>query len=185
MHPSAPRHSLHRQRGVAAVEYGLGMMLFFVFMLGVLEVARATFIWNTMVEVNARAARGAAMVNFNDADAKDAVRKQAMFADTLPAAPDIGYANLRIDYLQADGKTAVSPMPSCPALNLANCLAGPTSTSCIRFVRVRLCQADTDCASVTYHPMTGLTGLSMFNFSMPFFTAIVPAESLGMPGACT
>jgi hypothetical protein len=179
------QHHRHAQRGVAAVEYALGIVVFFVFMFGTFEVARAMFVWNTMFEVTTRAARSAAMVNFNDTATLDARRKDAMFTDTLVLDSDIGYQDLKIDYLQSDGITPVSPMPPCPSMNVVNCIENPTGASCIRFVRVRLCKSGTNCTAMPYSPLTNLPMLDAFKINMPFFTAIAPVESLGMPGACS
>jgi hypothetical protein len=173
------------QRGVAAVEYAVGMMIFFSFLLGTMELARAMFVWNTTFEVTTRAARAAAMANFNDADALNALRKAAMFGRSkLILDNDISYSDLKIDYLQGDGQSVVSPLPPCPALNAANCLDNPAGSSCIQFVRVRLCRG-ASCSSVPYTPMTQLPLLASFNINMPYFTAIAPVESLGMPATCT
>ena len=59
--------------------------------------------------------------------------------------------------------------------------------TCIRFVRVRLCLPGSAaaCDPVPYAPMVGLDALSAFHFDLPRFTTIVPAQTLGMPAACT
>jgi hypothetical protein len=177
-HPAA-------QRGVAAVEYAAGILVFFTFLLGTMELARAMFVWNTSFEVTTRTARAAAMVSFNDTGALDALRKIAMFGRShLILNNDVSYTDLKIDYLQSDGQSAVSPMPPCPAMNVANCLDNPSGASCIQFVRVRLCRGGS-CNAVPYTPLVQLPLLTSFNINMPYFTAIAPVESLGMPGTCT
>jgi hypothetical protein len=104
--------------------------------------------------------------------------------DTLALNSDIHSSDLKIDYLQSDGQSPVSPMPPCPAMNVANCVDNPAGPSCIQFVRVRLCRGSS-CSAIGYTPLTQLIGLTAFNINMPHFTAIAPVESLGMPGACT
>jgi len=137
--------------------------------------------------VTTRAARSAAMTNFNHSTAK--LRQDAMFlageSDTMILAGDIGYQHLKIDYLQKDGATVVSPMPLCPAHNMVECMSNPDSASCIRFVRVRLCRPGTNCDHVPYSPMLPLPGLDRLNINMPWFSSVAPVETLGMPGACT
>lgn len=175
--------------GHTAVEFGIFAIALFTFIFGTIEMGRALFVWNTMAEVTARAARAAAMANFNDAAASSQLRRDALGIaapdDKLFLANEITHENLVIDYLRRDGATVVDPMPPCPAMNVVNCLANPDGPQCIHFVRVRLCKKDTNCDHVPYTPLMPLPGIDRLNVSMPWFSAVVPAETLGMPGACT
>jgi hypothetical protein len=57
-------------------------------------------------------------------------------------------------------------------------MADPNSDSCIRFVRVRVCDPSnpTTCDAVQSRPIVGLLN---FAINLPKATTIVPAESLG------
>lgn len=181
-----PLPSLRPQRplqtGAAAVEFALVSLLLFTFVFGSMEVARALFLWSTLSEVVARAARMAAVASPAD---EAAVRHKAMFltaANKLPLGGDIDESYLRIDYLTCDRATRASPVPS-PMDNLLNCTAGPTAANCVRFVRVRLCLPGTDCAQVPYKPIVGLDTLRAFNIALPTFTTVVAADTLGLTPA--
>jgi hypothetical protein len=177
-----------RQGGTAAVEFALVALVFFTFVFGVLEVARAAYLWSTLTQVMNRAARGAAMVNPSDPAAMAQVRQNAMFgnaAGKLALGGDIDVSYLRIDYLARDGGTPVTVLPPCPVQNVANCINDPSGNSCIRFVRVSLCMPGTNCNPVPYTTLVGLDAMAAFRFNMPTFTTVVAAQTLGMPGACT
>lgn len=174
------------QRGSAAVQFALVSMIFFGFVFGTMELARALYLWNTLTQVVSRAARGAALANPADAAALDLVRQQAMFLDgpgNLLLGGDIDDSYLRVEYLAADLATPVTPAP-CPLQNLINCTEDPGGATCIRFVRVRLCMPGT-CAPVPYQPMGGFDALAGFHINIPPFTTVVPAQTLGLPSSCT
>lgn len=179
-----------RQRGATMVEFALLLLLFLTFMLSLLEYSRMMFLWNAVQEVSRRAARGAAVTDFSDNDAMQALRQDALLGNGgLPLASEIGAANLRIDYLwmNADGDLALLPaLPACPLANRSNCLRQPYGDSCIRFVRVRLCGAgagdgdDEGCAPLDFQP---LLPWGLVPTKLPKATSMTPAESLGyVPG---
>jgi Flp pilus assembly pilin Flp len=147
----------HRQRGVAAVEFALLAGLFFMVLFGTIEIARYTFLLNTLQEVTRHAARDAAVTDFSNTAELAKVQQRALFRTTageLVLSGNIDDTSVQIDYLSFDG-TPVSP-PACPALNASNCIDDPHGPSCIRFVRVRLCETGTSCQGVPYVPMLGL-----------------------------
>lgn len=174
-----------RQRGATMVEFALLLLLFLTFMLSLLEYSRMMFLWNAVQEVSRRAARGAAVTDFSDAAAMQALRQGALLGNGgLPLAPEIGVANLRIDYLwmNVDGDLAPLPaLPACPLANRSNCLRQPYGDSCIRFVRVRLCAADGGtCEPPNFTP---LLPWGLAPTRLPKATSLAPAESLGyVPG---
>lgn len=177
-----------RQGGTAAVEFALVAVVFFSFVFGVMEVARAAYLWSSLTQVMNRAARAAAMANPSDPVAMALVRQHAMFgnpAGKLALAGEIDASYLRIDYLARDGATEVTVLPPCPLQNFANCINDPSSNSCIHFVRVSLCMPGTNCTRVPYTPLVGLDMLATFRINMPTFTTVVSAQTLGMPSACT
>jgi hypothetical protein len=95
--------------------------------------------------ITRRAARGAAVTDFSNAAALQAVRTHAVLRaapGVLPLGGGISDAYVRIDYLSQAGGAAlaavpVTVMPACPQRNRINCLNDPNGASCIRFVRAR------------------------------------------------
>ena len=57
-----------RQRGVAAVEFALVAGLFFMLLIGIMEMGRLLFYWNTVTEVTRLGARLAVVCDLNDSD---------------------------------------------------------------------------------------------------------------------
>ncbi len=185
-----------RQRGVVTAEFAMVSLIFFTFMFAVMEMARAIYLLNTLQEVSRRAAMMAAVTDFSDPVAMAAVRQQAVFRNspgTLLLGDPITDAYVHIDYLSlastGSGGLALTPistsgLPACVARQRINCVADPNSSSCIRFVRVRLCtpgSADGACTPVQYQTLVPLIS---FPATLPVSTTIVRAESLGMrPGS--
>ena len=124
--------TLRRQRGIAPVEAALGMLPFLVMVLGLLELARMMFVWNTLAESTRRVARAASVNDVTDANA-NAIRAAALFDSTgkLPIGGGIDRGKLKVDYLTA-GLVAAT-LPPCARLNLINCNTDPNGASCIRF----------------------------------------------------
>ena len=170
-------------------------LVLFTLLFGVLEVARAMYLWNTLQEVTRRAASAAAATDFSNVSAMDLVRQQAVFrssAGPLLLGNPITDAHIRIEYLSltrdsngALAPTLISPalLPACPARNMLNCATSPYGASCIRIVRARVCATDGGagaCNAVPYAPLTMLPGLTM---SLPTATTVVKAGTLGyQPG---
>lgn len=180
------------QRGVAAVEFALGAMLFFTFVFGVIELARALYVWSTMIEVTRRSARFAALTDFSDPAALAAARSRAMFGDLpggMPLRGNLSENNLSIDYLNGNLER-VDPMPACPEQNIVNCNTDPEAGSCIRFVRVRLCaqSGGAACTQVNYVPVIGANFFPGAPLYYPTFATVMPAGTLGhqpgVPGNC-
>lgn len=181
-----------KEAGVAAVEFALLASLFFLLVFGVLEVARAIYLFNTLQEVTRRAASMAANSKFDSATL-DTIRQQALFADAngnLVLGDPVTPAYLKIDYLSLSRDSTgaltaqpASPMPSCSATNMLNCLTNPYGASCIRLVRVRVCdpKGTDDCTAVPYQMLFPLVDLSLLK--LPRSETIVPAQSLGYTGS--
>ncbi|SHM36618.1 TadE-like protein [Duganella sacchari] len=182
----------HHQRGATTAEFALSAVIFFTVLFFVIELARVVYVWNTLQEVTRRAAYAAAVSDFSNPAVMDSVRQAAILRDSsglLPLGDPVTDAHIRIDYLaltrNANGSLAMTPiptasLPACPARVHINCIANPNGSSCIRFVRARLCAPGTDCDEVRYRPFFPLTGLS---HALPTATTISKAESLGyQPG---
>lgn len=177
------------QTGSVVIEFALIAVVFFIFVFGIIELARIVYMYNTLAEATRNAAKAASNVSFNDTAALDRVRQQAIFRSTpggLIAGSPITDANIRIDYMslekQGTGTLLMSPiatasLPACPSRNRYNCLANPYGSSCIRLVRVRVCrEGNANCDPVPYEPLFPLISLGV---SLPNSTTIVSAESLG------
>lgn len=189
--PIRPRPGRGKQQGVAAVEFSLVALVFFLLFFGIVEVARAMYVINTLQEVTRRAAALATNTDFSNAAAMQRVRERAIFRDSpgfLTLAEPVTDGHIVIDYMwiQRTGTSmTMKPIPSgslpaSPAANFANCLGDPYSDRCIRLVRVRVCQAAgaDDCEPVAYRT---LVSLLPFSFGLPASMTIVTAETLGMP----
>ena len=63
------RDSWHSQRGAAIVEFAIVVMLFFALLVGIVEMGRVLFTWNSAVEATRRGARMAVVTNPGNAAA--------------------------------------------------------------------------------------------------------------------
>lgn len=180
-----------REQGVAAVEFAVVAIIFFLFVFGIMEIARAMYICNTLQEVTRRAAALAATTDFTSSSAMQEVRQQAIFRDSpgfLAFAQPITDDYIKIDYMsiQKSGLTLTmtqipsGSLPSSPAANYATCVKDPYASNCIRLVRVRVCKPDggQTCTRVPYQTLVSMIPLS---FGLPESTTIVNAETLGLP----
>lgn len=184
-----PRRLGKNQRGGAAVEFALLVLIFLPLIFGILELARLVYMFNILQEVTRRAATMAANSSF-DADTLDTVRSRALFADrngNLLFGTPVTPAHVRIDYLfiSRDGSTGtvtpepVTILPASPTQNYTNCVANPYSPGCIRLVRVRICQpgGGGECTPVPYQMQFPFIDLS--RLTLPRSETIVPANTLG------
>ncbi|MGV7211177.1 TadE/TadG family type IV pilus assembly protein [Oxalobacteraceae bacterium A2-2] len=175
------------------MELALALPVFLLFMFAMLELFRATYVWNSTQEVTRRAARAASVMDFSDGAALDALRQAAVpgsSSGVLPLGGAITAAEIRIDYLWL-GSSAVQPqematLPDSPGRNAVNCGADPHAANCIRFVRARLCArgAAPACERIAYRPLLALaSGLFVRDGAafmyLPLATTVVRAESLG------
>lgn len=80
-----------RQHGVAAVEFALVAAAFFTILIGVLEMGRLLFYWNTAVEATRLGARLAVVCDMNDESIRSRMRQ------LFPLIAD-NEANIRISY---------------------------------------------------------------------------------------
>lgn len=180
------RRPLKTQAGTAAVEFALVAIIFFMFVFGVIELARLLFVYNTLHEVTRRAAAAAVNAYPRDADATAKVRQYAIFRNSpgdLMIANPITDKHIRLEYLRFD--LTVIPEASWPDTAGANrqiCMMNPRAPTCIRFVQVRVCDpAETgQCNRVTSQMLLPVINLrALFHLA----TTIVPVESLGyVPG---
>ena len=181
------QRSARTQRGMAAVEFGMLAMFFFTMVFGIIEMARAMYICNTLQEVTRLAAAGAANADFTNASAMQKVRQAAIFRDSpgnLVFADPISDQYVRIDYmyipLNATAPVAVTgSLPASPEANRINCLRDANAATCLRLVRARICVPG-DAATCTPVPYTTLVSMIDFAFPLPTSTTIAKIETLGM-----
>lgn len=190
-----PARMRPREAGVAAIEVALLASLFFTLVFGVMELARAVYVFNTMFEATRYAAGVAATTSHRDSDTLDRIRQRAMFraspGNLIFGAP-VNDGNVTFDYLAltraADGSMSLDEIPSgsLPASARQNreiCMTDPNAANCIRFVRARICAQGgvTDCDQAVFRPILPMLS---FWFRVPRATTVRPVESFGaMPGA--
>jgi len=182
------RQTPTRQRGVAAVEFAVVAVIFFMLFFGIVDIIRALYICNILQEVTRRATALAVNTDFTDAAAMARVRTQAVFRTTpgmLAFADPISDAHVKIDYLQIPATANPVPigtgLPASPQQNRINCTSNPNAANCIQLVRVRIClpgSASDVCDPVPYRTLASFVP---FSFSLPTATTIARAETLGMP----
>ena len=182
------RQTPTRQRGVAAVEFAVVAVVFFMLFFGIVDIIRALYICNILQEVTRRATALAVNSDFSDATAMLNVRTHAVFRTTRGAllfADPITDDYVKIDYLHIPATSNPVPigtgMPASPRQNRINCTSNPNAANCIQLVRVRICLpggASDVCDPVPYQP---LASFIPFSFGLPSATTIARAETLGMP----
>ena len=182
------RRSRACQRGVFAIEFSFVFIVFLMAVFAVFEISRALYVFNTLQEVTRRAARSAATTDFSNVAAMDQLRREAVFrtsSGTLAFAAPISDKHIVVDYMALENETGpamtrtvipAGSLPACPTRNRVICTADAGSPSCIRFVRVRICQPGTNCSPV---PFSTITSLLKLPINHPTSTTIVKAESLG------
>lgn len=82
---------LHKQKGVAAVEFAIVASLLFTLVIGIMEFGRVLYMINTGTEATRLGARLAVVCDMNDGTI---IEKMRMMANFLPADAD----NIKIDY---------------------------------------------------------------------------------------
>ncbi|WP_082493538.1 TadE/TadG family type IV pilus assembly protein [Massilia sp. Leaf139] len=182
------------QRGVAAVEFALLILVFLSFVLCIIELARIMYLYNTFQEVTRSAARGASSANFQDQTALDRIRYLSIFRQMpgeLPLGMPVTHEHVRIDYLalvrDADGTLTPTridrgALPASPAANRQTCHTNPNAPTCVRLVRAQICNpgVPVECERVQYQMLFPLLRLTI---PLPRATTTATAESLGyVPG---
>ena len=178
MAAGSPARRRRDQHGVAMVEVAVLMGLFFALRLGVFELSRIMFLWNTLANVTRRAAASVA-VSAPAADHSAALTTVA-FGGVPLSVPQINGQYFLVEYL--DRELQPVPVPSTAVDNLRNCAQDPEGdTQCVRFVRVRLCApgGGANCEQVPYTPLFPLGGLANMELRFPTFETVIPVGSLG------
>ncbi|HYE40065.1 MAG TPA: TadE family protein [Ramlibacter sp.] len=174
------RHSeSRRENGAIAVEVALTIVLFLMFALGTIEVARIMFLWNTLSGVTQRAA---SVVATSAPAADHAGTLDPVAFNGVPLSdPRIDGTFLKVDYLNLNRVAIATPVSA--AANIRNCMANPLDeVSCARYVRVQLCQPGGDaCDPVPFRPLFPLAGMIGLDSGIvfPTFEAVAAAGALG------
>ncbi|MGH8523935.1 MAG: TadE/TadG family type IV pilus assembly protein [Gammaproteobacteria bacterium] len=145
---------IKRQNGIYTVEFAIIGVVFFLVLFGVIEIARALFVWNTIDEVTRRGARVAAVCPPNHS----AIREIAVFngpggGSASAVLNGLSTSNVAVEYLDSGGN------PGAAGANIA-------------YVRV----------SITGYQHTLIIPFlpaSVTNLTVPAFSTTLPAESLG------
>ncbi|HEU4852124.1 MAG TPA: TadE family protein [Telluria sp.] len=185
--PGVSSRSKRRQRGAVAVEAGILATVFFLLVFGIIEIARLMFLWNTMSAATRRAATAVAAAPL--AGDHTALLAAAAFNGVALTDPVIDGSYLRVAYLN-QARVPITPPTSCAARNFATCMQNPADATCVRFVRVQLCDPNGEadaCTPVEFKPLFGLPGLATAGgLQYPTFQTDVPAGALGYrPGDCS
>ena len=140
-----------RQQGLATVEFAIVAAAFFTVLFGVIEVARALFVWNTVAEATRRGARVAAVCPLDHS----AIREVAVFNEAgggtqSPVLNGLTTDNVVVEYLDEDGNVTAD-FPN------------------IRYVRVAISDYQHQMV-IPFAPVT---------INVPPFATTVPVESLG------
>lgn len=193
IHGQRPLREKHRpatrQTGVAAVEFSAVALIFFLLIFGIIELARAMYICNTLQEVTRRAAALAVNTDFSNGSSMQHVRELAIFRESpggLVFASPVTDQHVKIDYLRIPAGSTVpvsmtGGLPASPQENRINCLKDANGANCIRLVRVRICLPGSDSETCNQVPYQTLVSLIPLSFSLPRATTIAKIETLGIP----
>lgn len=148
--------SLHKQFGLASLEFALIGSVFFIVLFGIIEFGRLLYTWNLLTEASRRGARVAVVCTINN----PAIKRIAIYTDLSsdtpsPVIPGLTVDNVNLSYVDTWGT------------NLPN----PPTFSDIRFVRVAI----EDYEYQMFIPFLSLT------LDAPGFATTLPRESLGIP----
>ena len=151
------------QQGAALVEFALVSIVFFTLLLGIVEFARITFIYNTLTEATRKGARLAAVCSVSS-DSIDKVRNVTIFNDIndsgASTAFNLAQNNVEVLYFKSDLSTTVSPgLPD-----------GSAEYDDIEFVRVSI---------IGFNHTMLIPFFSDTIFKEWAFMTILPSESLG------
>ncbi|HEY8037125.1 MAG TPA: TadE family protein [Methylobacter sp.] len=148
---------MKRQKGIYIVEFTLVATLFFVLLFGVLEFARALFVWNSLTEATRRGARLAAVCPVGHASIANVTVFNTPDAGggASPVLPGLNSSNVVTAYLDQAGVATAT---------LNN----------IRYVRVSIVGFQHTLLIPALLP--GLPGMTL---TAPPFETTLPSESLG------
>ena len=161
---------MSKQKGAALVEFAIVALVFFVIVFGIIEFARAFFVYNTLVEATRRGARVAAICAPYDIDGSlNKIQNIVLFDDPSAGSPPgvlgLTYADITVNYLTNNLTLALN--------------AGPNPIDNITFVQVCIGTNSAALCDTTTFDHTLIIPLFGNTFNMPVFSTTLPAESLG------
>jgi len=112
--------SQERQRGAAAVEFALVAIVFFMLLIGIVEMGRVLFTWNATAEATRYGARVAVVCGLNDAAVLSRMQK------ILPA---LTAANVSVSYAPDGCSVATCQQVSVSVQNMAVTTLIPVSAA--------------------------------------------------------
>ncbi len=148
---STTRLNIEKQRGTVIVEFAMVGLLFFTLLLGVLEVGRLAYTWNTLAEASRLGARAAAVCGF------DALAIASVIRSNNQLLSDLTAQNIVVEYLAQD-------------LSIVGDPEGVAGFGDIRFVQVGF-------TGYQFTPFIPIPGLEL---TFPAMTSTRPRESLGV-----
>ncbi|MGH8510624.1 MAG: TadE/TadG family type IV pilus assembly protein [Gammaproteobacteria bacterium] len=144
---------IKRQKGIYTVEFAIIGVVFFLVLFGVIEIARALFVWNTIGEVTRRGARVAVVCPPNHSAIKEIAVLNAPGGGTSNSVLGLTDANVTVEYLDSGGN------PGAAGGNIA-------------YVRVSI-------TGYTHQLIIPFLPASVTNLTVPARSTTLPAESLG------
>jgi hypothetical protein len=179
------------QRGSTAVEFGVVLLPFLIFIFVIIELGRIMFLFNTLEDATRRAAISAAATDLGQAASLDTIRQKAIFRSSpggLVLMPELTDQAIRIDYLSLaranDGalsmkSIAATSLPMNALENRRNCAVDPYAANCVRFVRVRVCnpQNVNGCDPMMFRTLTSIVP---FSIQLPLATSVAQAQTMGL-----
>ncbi|MDQ3563887.1 MAG: pilus assembly protein [Pseudomonadota bacterium] len=140
---------MKRQNGIYTVEFAIIGVVFFLVLFGVIEIARALFVWNTIGEVTRRGARVAAVCPVDDSAIKEiAVFNGSNGDGRSPVLNGLMTSHVIVTYPPAD------------------------LVATDGYVRVEV-------SNYTHQLIIPFLPASVTNLTVPAFSTTLPAESLG------
>ena len=145
-----------RQQGTTTVEFAIVGALFFIILFGIVEMGRALFVWNGLVDITRRAARIAAVCPPNDPDiTRAAIYNAVTDGSDSSVISGLDPADVKLRYFNSS--MALEPSPA------------TTGFSNVRYVQ----------ASIDGYTHQMLIPMMNTILTPPDFATTVPAESLG------
>jgi hypothetical protein len=160
---------MKNQKGASMVEFTLIALIFFMVLLGIIEFARALFVWNTMVEATRRGARVAAVCPVSTTGIEQV--KQAAILDNVPGdgkdSSLLGLTadNIIVSYFDSNMNSVTPPADE----DVAN-----EAYDTIAFVHVEIAQDD---KNKIEHNLI-IPGFNKI-LNLPPIRTVLPSESLG------
>ena len=114
--------SRKHQRGAAAVEFALVAIVFFMLLIGILEMGRVLFTWNATAEATRYGARVAVVCGLNDA---------AILSRMQQIMPSLTAANVSVSYLPSGCSVANCQQVSVSVQNIPVTTLIPVSAATI------------------------------------------------------